>query len=108
MGKNNPGRFRREGREAFIPGEDPTRWNPYMRSSAFGAEMRRNEWASGWEQARQEYEERQKELAEAVDPDTDLDERAVAAAMFQVEHYGVRENDLRFAIAAYLNHVKGV
>lgn len=35
--------------------------------------------------------------------DTDLDDDAVAFAMLQVAHYGVTDNDLRCAIAAYLN-----
>lgn len=55
MGSNNPGRFRREGREAFEPGCDPDDVCPYM-SDSFWDRSHYGHWIEGWREAEAAYE----------------------------------------------------
>ena len=55
MGSHNPGRFRREGREAFEPGVNPMDINPYT-SGSFWDKSNSPHWLEGWEEARKAYE----------------------------------------------------
>lgn len=50
MGSHNPGRYRREGREAYEPNSDPKELCPY-RSDTFWDISCRNYWREGWEEA---------------------------------------------------------
>ena len=51
MGNYNPGKFRREGREAFEPYCDPADFNPYLDSKSFYAEGNAGDWLEGWKEA---------------------------------------------------------
>jgi hypothetical protein len=45
MGNHSPSRYRREGRNAFIRGDDPRARNPYKGSSHW------QDWLDGWIEA---------------------------------------------------------
>lgn len=47
MGNHSPSRYRREGRNAFYPGGDPTSYCPYDYTRFSG----RDSWLEGWAQA---------------------------------------------------------
>jgi hypothetical protein len=50
MGSHNPGRFRREGREAFEPHCDPNDFNPY-KGISFWDKSHTGDWLEGWKEA---------------------------------------------------------
>ena len=52
MGYNNPGRYRKEGREAFCIDEIPEDSCPYSNEIW----SHKDDWLEGWEQGRKEYE----------------------------------------------------
>ena len=54
MGSHNPGRFRKEGREAFEPHCDPEDFNPYNKKTFWGRSNYEN-WLEGWQEAQAEY-----------------------------------------------------
>lgn len=54
MSSRNPGRYRKEGREAFIPHANPLDFNPY-RNSIGSLGMKHDEWNDGWRQAEKAY-----------------------------------------------------
>jgi len=60
MGNNTPSGRRREGRNAFSPGEDPNDVNPYLNHQKhfWGSDIYAKDWEEGWKQAEKEYNER--------------------------------------------------
>lgn len=59
MGSRSPGRYRKEGREAYEPDGDPDHCCPYK--SAWG---HRDDWMEGWKQGEAQYEADQADIAE--------------------------------------------
>lgn len=57
MGNNNPGRYRKEGRNAFISGEDANDSCPYVDTIW----SHRDDWIEGWMEAQKGYDQEQKE-----------------------------------------------
>ena len=55
MGSRNPGRYRREGREAFEPNVDPLDVNPYLNKKGFWWILRAAHWMEGWREAENHY-----------------------------------------------------
>ena len=56
MGSHNPGRFRKEGREAYEPHCDPKDFNPY-KSDSFWDKAHSGDWLEGWAEGEAYYEE---------------------------------------------------
>ena len=66
MGSRNPGRFRREGREAFRPEMSPEDLNPYTRDT-FWDKSHAEHWLEGWKEAEDSY------IEEMKDPESEED-----------------------------------
>ena len=64
MGNFNPGRFRKEGREAFEPGVDSDLVNPYLEKKNFYAEFNSNHWKEGWDEAKEAHKFESEETTE--------------------------------------------
>jgi len=53
-----PSKRRRQGREAFIPGENPMDWQPYRRGS-WGYDYHLRDWLDGWKEAEEVFNKEQ-------------------------------------------------
>ena len=54
MANNNPGRYRKEGREAFVPEDNPESCCPYSNNpNSFW--NHRDDWLEGWGEAKKEH-----------------------------------------------------
>jgi len=56
MGSRTPSHRRREGREAFEPGLDPTAFCPYRGRHWDAQASYRQDWLDGWNEAKEAYE----------------------------------------------------
>jgi hypothetical protein len=73
----SPSRYRREGREAFFRGGDPTERNPYANKGGLTADMHSRDWLDGWQQATEADEmAKAREEREALDEDEKIEEFA--------------------------------
>jgi len=72
MGNYNPGRFRKEGREAFEPNCNPDDLNPYLKSKGFWADSNAGNWLEGWKEAEEAFEEIIEDQCDYTHDDSDL------------------------------------
>jgi hypothetical protein len=63
MGSHNPGRFRKEGREAFEPHCDPADLNPYTKDT-FWDKSHSPHWLEGWQDAEKAFKFESEETTE--------------------------------------------
>ena len=61
---NSPGKYRREGREAFQPCCDPNDLNPYITQHSFYAEYHSRDWMEGWKEAEKAFKFESEETTE--------------------------------------------
>ena len=72
MGNYSPGRFRKQGREAFEPHCNPNDFNPYLNDSNWYNQFNRQHWLEGWKEAEAAYvepEEEEEYMVMATYPD---------------------------------------